>query len=879
MKKDTDKKQQNDNIKQIYDHIRQRNIVDEMKTSYINYAMSVIVARALPDVKDGLKPVQRRILYSMYKLGIFPNKAYKKSARTVGDVIAKYHPHGDTAVYDAMVRMAQDFNMRYPLIDGQGNFGSIDGDSAAAMRYTESRLQKISMEILNEINENTVDLIENYDGSTKEPIILPSKIPNLLINGADGIAVGMATKIPPHNLSEIIDAIQAILKNGNKAENIQQIENQKYIDQIHTLEDLKNLPKNRFPAFKTDLLAEDLYEFVKGPDFPTAGVIYDKQEVINTYATGKGRIITRAIASIEEAKGGRYHIIITQIPYQVNKARLVAKIADLVRNKKIKGIADLRDESNREGMRIVIEIKRDGKPKTILNKLYKYTEMQKAFNANMLALVDGEPQVLNLPRILELFIQFRQEVVIRRSEFRLAKKREREHILEGLMIALDNLDEVIKTIRNSKDADVAKNALMKKFKLSERQAIAILDMQLRKLAALERQKIEDEYKQIKKEIAELLSILKTPQKVLEIISEEMAQIKDKYGDERKTKVVKGKVNEFSEEDLVAEEDVIVTVSEQGYIKRMKQDVYSRQHRGGKGKKGMTTKEGDTVAHVFSCNTHDDILFFTNKGRVFLQKVYEIPEYGRTAKGQAIINLINIDQDELVTSILTKSKSGKIIDEDTLQEENTKETKKQARNYKYLFFSTKKGVVKKTQIQEFQNIKSNGLIAIKLAENDELVWVKPTTGDNEIILVTHNARSIHFHEKDVRPTGRATMGVRGIKMKDDNDFVISMDVIRITEDFMLTVSENGYGKMTKLEQYSIQKRGGQGIYAARINEKTGKLVAARILDHPDMELLIMSQKGQAVKIPTKELPQRNRQTAGVRLMNISNGDKVAAIAII
>ena len=864
-----------------YDKIRERNIVDEMKTSYINYAMSVIVARALPDVRDGLKPVQRRILYSMYKLGIFPNKAFKKSARTVGDVIAKYHPHGDTAVYDAMVRMAQDFNMRYPLVDGQGNFGSIDGDSAAAMRYTESRLQKISMEILNEINEHTVDLIPNYDGSTKEPVILPSKIPTLLVNGADGIAVGMATKIPPHNLSEIIDAIQEMIKRGNKYKEDENETNQKnknYFENIKTLEDLETLPKNRFPEFKSDMLAEDLYEFVHGPDFPTAGVIYDKQEVINTYATGRGRIITRAVADIQEAKGGKYQIIISEIPYQVNKARLVSKIADLVRNKKVKGISDIRDESNREGMRIVIDIKRDGKPKTILNKLYKYTEMQKAFNANMLALVDGEPQVLTLARILELFIKFRQEVVIRRSEFRLAKKREREHILEGLMIALDNLDEVISTIRNSKDAEVAKNALMKKFKLSERQAIAILDMQLRKLAALERKKIEDEYKQIKKEIDELLFILKTPEKVLEIISKELDEIKEKYGDKRRTKVIKGKVGEFSEEDLIAKEDVIVTVSEQGYIKRMKQDVYTRQHRGGKGKKGMTTKEGDTVAHVFSCNTHDDILFFTNKGRVFLQKVYEIPEYGRAAKGQAIINLINIDQDELITSILTKSKSGNIIDEDTIQEDIKAEVKKSPQ-YKYLFFATKKGVVKKTEIQDFSNIKSNGLISIKLNPEDELVWVKPTTGKNEIILVTKNARSIHFSEKDVRPTGRATMGVRGIRMKDENDSVISMDVIRVTEEFMLTVSENGYGKVTKLEQYSIQKRGGQGIYAARINSKTGKLAAARILDHPNMELLIMSTKGQAVKIPTKELPQRNRQTAGVRLMNLAKDDKVAAIAII
>ncbi len=864
--------------KNNFDKLKQINIVDEMKTSYINYAMSVIVSRALPDVRDGLKPVQRRILYSMYKLGIHPNKAYKKSARTVGDVIAKYHPHGDAAIYDAMVRMAQDFNMRYTLIDGQGNFGSIDGDSAAAMRYTEARLDKISMNILNEISENTVDYQINYDGSTLEPTILPSIFPNLLLNGVEGIAVGMATKIPPHNLTEITKAIELIIKKGNKYENLGITNSKKYFEEIRTLEDLENLPKDRFPKFRTDLTAQDLIEIVPGPDFPTGGIIYDREEILNAYATGKGKIVMRAVANIEETRGGKYQIIVTELPFQVNKARLVSKIADLVRDKKIKGIADLRDESSREGMRIVIEVKRDGKPKTILNKLYKYTEMQKAFNANMLALVAGEPQVLNLQRVLELFIEFRQEVVIRRSEFRLAKAREREHILEGLMIALDNLDEVINTIRNSKDAEIAKNNLMQKFKLSERQAVAILDMQLRKLAALERQKIEDEYKMIKATIEELLTILGTPERVLSIISGEIKELREKFGDERKTKVIKGKINEFSEEDLVASEEVIVTVSEQGYIKRMQDSVYANQHRGGKGKKGMTTKEDDAVAHVFSCNTHDDILFFTNKGRVFLQKVYEIPEFSRSARGQAVVNLINIEQDELVTSILTKNKAGTIIDEDTLQEELTP-AKKEAKNYKYLFFATKKGTVKKTLLTDFDNIKSNGLIAIKLTDDDDLVWVKPTTGDDEIILITKNARSIHFHEKNVRDTGRATMGVRGIKMKDRNDAVISMDVIRVSEDFMLTVSENGYGKITNLNQYALQGRGGQGVFAARINDKTGKLAAARILDHPDLELLIMSEEGQAVRIPTKELPERNRQTAGVKLMDIKKGDKVAAIAII
>lgn len=873
----TDQLNLNNNIEKRFDKIRERNIIDEMKSSYINYAMSVIVARALPDVRDGMKPVQRRILYSMYKLGILPNKGYKKSARTIGDVIAKYHPHGDVAVYDAMVRMAQDFNLRYPLIDPQGNFGSIDGDSPAAMRYTEAKLQKISMSMLDELGEKTVDYAANYDGNTIEPTILPARIPALLLNGADGIAVGMATKIPPHNIGELIDAITEIIKAGNKYENGDQ-KKVDYSTSVETIEDLEKLPTNRFPHFSTEMNAEDLYDFIPGPDFPTGGVIYDKTEVLNTYSSGRGKIVMRAIANIEETKGGKYQIIVTEIPYQVNKARLVSKIADLVKDKKIKGISDLRDESSREGMRIVIDIKRDGKPKTILNKLYKYTEMQKAFNANMIALVDGEPQLLGLARVLEQFIQFRQQVVIRRSEFRLAKAKEREHILEGLMIALDNLDEVISTIRNSKDAETAKTALMNKFKLSERQAVAILDMQLRKLAALERQRIEEEYKEIKATIKDLLSILTTPERVLSIVTDELKEIKEKYNDERRTRVVKGKVDEFSEEDLVAKEDVIVTVSEQGYIKRMKQNVYTMQHRGGKGKKGMATKEGDSVAHVFSCNTHDDILFFTNRGRVFSQKVYEIPEFGRSAKGQAIINLINIDQDELITSVLTKSKEGKILDEDTLQE-GIKQEEKIAKTYKYLFFATKKGTVKKTELSDFDNIKSNGLISIKLTNDDELIWVKPTTGDSEILLVTKNARSIHFHENDVRETGRATMGVRGIKMKNTEDTVISMDVIRATEDSVLTVSENGYGKLTQLNQYGIQGRGGQGIYAARINEKTGKLAASRILDHPDMELLIMAQSGQGVRIPVKELPRRNRQTAGVKLMNVSKNDKVAAIAMI
>jgi len=856
--------------------IRERNIVDEMKMSYINYSMSVIIARALPDVRDGLKPVQRRILYAMFKSGYLPSKSYKKSARTVGDVMGKYHPHGDLAIYDAMVRMAQNFNTRYLLIDGQGNFGSIDGDSPAAMRYTEARLHRHALELVEDLDKSTVDFVSNYDGSYKEPYVLPAKLPNILLNGADGIAVGMATKIPSHNIGEIIDAVNFIIKNGNKWKS-REIDNS-YIKNIKTLADLEKLSKDRFPEFETDLEVEEIMTYIPGPDFPTGGIIYDRQEILTAYATGKGRILMRGVAEIKEGKNSKYQIIITEIPYQVNKARLVAKIAELVKTKKIEGISDLRDESNKEGLRIVIDIKRDGKPKTILNKLYKFTELQKAFNANMIALVDGEPKLLNLKKILELFIKHRQEIVTRRTEFNLAKSKEREHILEGLIIALDNLDEIISIIRKSKDGEAAKENLIKKFKLTEIQAQAILDMQLRRLAALERQKIEDEYKDIKKQIIDLINILETPERILQIISQELNEIRNKFADKRKTKVVKGKVDEFSEEDLIAKEDVIVTVSHDGYIKRLKTGIYTEQHRGGVGKKMMTTKENDYVEHVFKCNTHDEILFFTNKGRVFREKVYNIKESGRTAKGQAVINLIDLSHDELVTSILTRDPKGQVIDEDIIQEEQL-DTENKGKNYKYLFMVTDRGTVKKTSLTEFENIRNSGIIAIKLSAGDKLKWVRPTEGNNEIMLVTKNARSIRFNEKDVRPTRRDTMGVRGIKFKNPEDEVIVAEIIRREEDLLMIVSEKGFGKATVLEQFPTQNRGGQGVYAARINDKTGNLASARVLDHPGLHLIIMSQHGQAVKIPTEDLPRRNRQTSGVRLMKLKSTDKVAAIAII
>lgn len=854
-----------------------QDIVGELKQSYINYAMSVIVARALPDVRDGLKPVQRRILYSMYSMGILPGSAFKKVARISGDTMGKYHPHGDASINDALVRMAQEFTMRYTLIDGQGNFGSIDGDPAAAARYIEARLDKVGQEMLKGVEE-TVDFAPNYDGNENEPQVLPAGLPNLLLNGGEGIAVGMATKIPPHNLGELVDGITKMIDSGNKwsIEELKEL-NLNYKETLKKREDIANLPKNRFHKFLTDLEVKDLLTEIKGPDFPTGAHIYNGKAISSVYETGRGGILMRGVSEIEEIKGGKFRIIVTQLPFQVNKAVLITKIAQLYKDKKIEGISDLRDESNKQGIRIVIELKKDAKPKTVQNQLYKYTELQKNFNVNMLALVNNEPRLLNLKEVLEFFTTHRQEVVIRRSEFDLAKTREREHILEGLMIALDHLDEVIKIIRSSKDADTAKSELMSKFKLSEIQAQAILDMQLRRLAALERQKIEDEYKEVLAKIDNLLSILTTPEKVLGIIRTELLELKDKFGDPRKTRVFKGDVDEFSEEDLVTEEQTFVTISTQGYIKRVKDDTYKTQKRGGIGVKALTTKLEDSVKHVFSCSTHDEILFFSNLGKVYSLKVYDIPEASRTAKGIPLVNLANISQGELITTVLTRNSKGFILGEDEHQEDEIK-SEKEGSIYKYLFMATRKGTVKKTELSEFDNIRSNGLIAIALTESDELTWVKPTTGESEVILVTKEAKSIHFNEKDVRETGRSSQGVRGIKLKE-TDEVISMDVIRNKEEFMLTISENGFGKVTQLDQFTLQNRGGSGIFAAKVNSKTGKLVVARILDHPDKELLILSSKGLAVRIPTKELPSRNRQTSGVTLMRMKDGDKVTAATII
>ncbi len=859
-------------------NLRDQNITDELKRSYINYAMSVIVSRALPDVRDGLKPVQRRILYTMHKMNIQPGSSHKKVARIVGETMGKYHPHGDASISDALVRMGQEFNMRYTLVDGQGNFGSIDGDPAAAMRYIEARLDKHGAKLLEDLEKHTVDYSQNYDGNEEEPTVLPGLFPNLLVNGGEGIAVGMATKIPPHNLGEVVDAVVELIDNNNVwVEEGSEFEKVDYEKQIRNISDIQMLPKLRFRKFQSAVELKDILKHIKGPDFPSACEIYDKAEIDKIYETGRGRVLMRAVSEIEEMKGGKYRIIITQLPYQVNKANLIAKIAALYKDKKIEGISDLRDESNREGIRIVVELKRDVIAKTVENQLYKYTELQKAFNANMLALVDGEPQLLPIKRILELYITHRQEIVTRRNEFELGKLREREHILEGLLIALDNIDEIIELIRSSKDADVAKSALMERFKLSEIQAQAILDMQLRRLAALERQKLEEEYKEVVKNIKEILSILNTPEKILEIIKTEILELKEKLGDKRRTKVFKGKVGEINEEDLIAREQTLITISKQGYIKRTSIDVYQMQKRGGIGKKALTTKEDDSVRHVIKCETHDQILFFSNKGKVYSLKAYEVPEYSRTAKGLPLVNLIQIQSDELVTSVLTQSESGHILDEDIIQEGEEKR-EKGGEQYKFLFMATKKGTVKKTAIDEFQNIRSNGLIAISLDAGDELIWVKPTSGNNQIVIVTHNAKSIRFEEEDVRPTGRSSRGVRGIRIKED-DYTISMDVIRNKEDFVLTVSQNGYGKLTLISNFTLQNRGGSGIFASRINSKTGKIVAARLLDHPEKELLILSSHGQAVRIPTNNLPTLNRQTSGVRLMKLREGDSVAAIAIV
>lgn len=834
-------------------------IVEEMKKSYLDYAMSVIVSRALPDVRDGLKPVHRRIIYAMSQQGLHHTARYQKSAAVVGEVLKNFHPHGDIPVYDALVRMAQNFSMRYMLVDGQGNFGSVDGDSPAAMRYTEARLSAIADELLRDIHKGTVDFIDNYSGTTQEPVVLPSVIPNLLLNGASGIAVGMATQIPPHNLGELVDALTYMIDHPTpKATDSRRPEPMASDDGKPSVEQTKSTDNNLSEKFSSEANVEELMHFVKGPDFPTGSSIYDQSEILNAYATGKGRIVMRAKAEIEESKGGKFDIIITELPYQVNKANLVAKIADLHKEKKVEGITDLRDESDRRGMRVVIELKRDAKPQSILNNLYKHTAMQSVFNVNMVALVDGVPHLLTLKHILEEFITHRQIIIRRRSEFELAEARAREHILEGLKIAVDNIDAVIETIKKSKDAEEAKVNLMTRFKLSELQAQAILDMQLRRLAALERQKIEDELKLVRETIAYLEDLLAHPEKILKVIKDELLRVKEKYGDERKTRVYKQKVGEFSEEDLIADETTIVTITDSGYIKRQQPNTFRVQARGGKGVSGITTKEQDVVSHIFYTRTLDNILFFTDKGRSFQLKVWEIPEASRISKGQAIVNLINIEQGEKITAILTlRQKDG----------------------VKFFFMCTKEGNVKKTPVEEYASIRRNGLISIKLDKGDTLGWVSTTSGTDELIIVSKLGQSIRFSEKDIRPTHRDTSGVRGIKLSA-NDSVVSLNKINDpASDLLLSVMANGLGKKTLVSAWTKQQRGGMGVKAAQVTEKTGSIVTAELIDKDGETLVLTSNKGQIIKLSIKDVPALQRQTQGVILMRMRDGERVAAATIV
>jgi DNA gyrase subunit A len=888
-----------------------RSIVDEMKSNYLDYSMSVIVSRALPEIKDGLKPSQRRILVSMNDLGLSPSAHYRKSAKIAGDTSGNYHPHGESVVYPTMVKLAQDFSTRYPLVDGQGNFGSIDGDPPAAMRYTEARMAKYTMEIIKDLDKGTVTFTQNYDGTRLEPEILPALFPVLLCNGSDGIAVGMATKIPPHNLTEILNALIAMIERGNKwegkhiynelrelrekGESIPQTLNSHPLSYLENYAEENGVPELKerlakedehgektehlYPTFESDITPEELIKYISGPDFPTGGIIYDQNEIINMYATGRGRVLTRAKASIEEGKNGKYQIIVSEIPYQVNKAHLVEKIAFLVKDKKVTGITDIRDESNRDGMRIVIVLKKEAQPKTVLNKLYKYTEMQKAFNANVIALVDQEPITLTLKRMLELFLSFRICVTIRRYEYDLAQAKYRAHILEGLLKALDMLDEVIAAIRASKTQEEAKQNLITKFEFTIVQAQAILDMQLRRLAALEREKIKDEYNEISENIKTYLKILTNQDEILSVIKNDLEGLKEKFGDERRTKVVKGKVDEIAEEDLVPSEDTFITISHAGYVKRLSPETYRTQKRGGRGVSGAATREDDFIKHALLCNTHDDLMLFTNTGRVFITKAYEIPEYSRTAKGLPLINLVSLNQGELVTSVLTRAPGGGIMGLEEIEEGQEAKGIVKREDFKFLFMATKKGTVKKTDIKDFEKIRANGLISIKLDQGDELKWVKPTTSNDEIIVVTTMGRSIRFHEKDVRPTGRNSRGVRSIKFKSNEDEVISMDAIRSNEDKLFILSEKGFGKMTKLNQYPLQGRGGSGVFTFRVKDKTGKVVAARIMDNPEKEIVVVSKEGVVIRSNIKDIPTLGRQTSGVKIMKLREKDTVATFALV
>lgn len=793
--------------------IKDRDIGTEMRDSFMEYAMSIIVSRALPDVRDGMKPVHRRILYAMSELGMSPDKPHKKSARIVGEVIGKYHPHGDSAVYESMVRMAQDFSMRYMLVDGHGNFGSVDGDMAAAMRYTEARLSKIAMELLRDINKETIDFAPNYDGEEKEPVVLPARYPNLLVNGITGIAVGMATNIPPHNLNEVIDGLQAMIRNP-------------------------------------DITPVELMEYIKGPDFPTAGFVMGYQGIRQAYLTGRGSVTMRARATIEE-NNGKARIIVHELPYQVIKARLVEKIAELVREKKIEGITDLRDESDRNGMRVVIELRRDVNPGVVLNNLYKQTQLQSNFGINMLALVKGEPRTLNLREMLYYYLQHQIEVIRRRTEFELKKAEARAHILEGLRIALDHLDEVIALIRSSRTTDEAREGLISRFALSLEQAQAILDMRLQRLTGLEREKIEAEYAELLNKIAEYKAILADEQLVLNIISEELAELKERFGDERRTEITASD-DEILDEDLIPREDVIISVTHSGYIKRLPVTTYRSQKRGGKGVVGMDTKENDFVEHLFVSNTHHFLLFFTNKGKVYKLKAYEIPDLSRTARGTPIINLIQIEQGETINAVIPVQDFGPD---------------------QYLFFATRQGVVKKTPLDDYVNIRKVGLIAISLREEDDLIGVKLTDGNQEIIMGTAQGMSIRFSEQDVRSMGRSATGVKGIQI-DDDDTVIDMDVI-VPEKDVLIVTSKGYGKRTPVSDYRSQNRGGKGIKTLNVTDKNGPIVSLKVVEN-DEDLMIMTALGTLIRTSMEGISTMGRNTQGVKLINTRDDDTVATV---
>jgi DNA gyrase subunit A len=817
----------NESLTETEQRVEPRPITEEMKESYLDYAMSVIVSRALPDVRDGLKPVHRRILYAMWEEGLRHTAKFRKSATVVGSTLGRYHPHGDTAVYDAMARMAQDFSLRYPLINGQGNWGSIDGDSPAAMRYTEARLSAIAEEMLKDIEKNTVDFMPNYDGSHQEPKVLPSLLPNLLLNGTMGIAVGMATNIPPHNLGELCDGVAHLIDNP-------------------------------------DATIEDLMQFIKGPDFPTGGIIYNNQDILTAFATGRGGIVIRAKTEIVEEKSN-YRIIVSEIPYQVNKATLLEKIAELISDKKLEGVRDIRDESSKDGIRIVFELKRDAYPKKVLNKLFHLTELQTTYHVNSLALVDGIlPRVLNLKSLLGAYIEHRKEIVKRRSQYDLMKAKERAHILDGLKIAIANIDRVIATIKKSADRDEAKINLMKKFRLSEAQAIAILEMKLQQLANLERIRVEQELKDKKQLIKDLETLLASPKLILKTIKSELSYLKEKFADPRRTQIVPHGVKEFSAEDLIPNEPTIIILTSQGYIKRIAPTTFKTQERGGKGVMGLTTKEEDIVAHLLSTETHADLLFFTNRGRVFQMKAYDVPPATRTAKGQSIVNFLQLSPNENVSNMLSF---------------------KELEDSKFLVMVTKKGLIKKVDIEEFKNVRRSGLIAIKLKTDDDLRWTKPSMGSDDIILVSAGGQSIRFNEKDVRPMGRAAAGVRAMRLQK-GDAVIGMDILpqnlikkNILE--LLVVMENGHGKRTNLKSYKVQRRGGSGIKTAKITDKTGEAITAFTINSLDeQDLIVISSYGQVIRLPLKSVPTLGRATQGVRIMRFKEEkDKVASVTLV